>query len=74
MKDRVLEAINRVLELEAIDETCSQATCEKWDSMAQLNIVLELEDEFNIQIEPDEIGRMKSVEDILVLLKAKLNV
>lgn len=31
-----------------------------WDSLAHLKIVIALEEEFDIEIEPDEIGLMKS--------------
>ncbi len=61
-----------LFELEFVDETCSQETCEKWDSMGQLNLVVELETEFDITLEPEEIGEMKSYGDIIRILQAKI--
>ena len=71
MEEKVLEILKNVFELETVDTTCSQTTCEKWDSMGQLNLVVELESEFDVSLEPEEIGEMKSFEDIIRILKAK---
>ena len=71
MEQKVLEILKRLFELDNIDETCSQDTCAKWDSMGQLNLVVELESEFDIELEPEEIGEMKSFMDIIRILKEK---
>ena len=71
MEEKVLEILKNLFELDTVDETCSQTTCEKWDSMGQLNLVVELESEFDITLEPEEIGEMKSFEDIIRILKTK---
>lgn len=71
MEERVLEILKNLFELDAVDETCSQTTCEKWDSMGQLNLVVELESEFDVTLEPEEIGEMKSFGDIIRILKSK---
>jgi len=65
--------MKEVFGIEDVDETCSQKTCEKWDSMAQLNLVLELEDEFGISLEPEEIGEMTSFETVYRIIKEKLS-
>ncbi len=71
MEEKVIEILKNVFELETVDTTCSQTTCEKWDSMGQLNLVVELETEFDVSLEPEEIGEMKSFEDIIRILKSK---
>ena len=71
MEEKVLEILKNLFELDTVDETCSQTTCEKWDSMGQLNLVVELESEFDLTLEPEEIGEMKSYNDIIKLLKEK---
>lgn len=71
MEEKVLEILKDLFELDTVDETCSQTTCEKWDSMGQLNLVVELESEFDITLEPEEIGEMKSFGDIINILKSK---
>ena len=71
MEDKVLEILKALFELDTVDTTCSQATCAKWDSMGQLNLAVELESEFDISLEPEEIGEMKSFDDIVRILKKK---
>ena len=72
MEEKVLEILKNLFELDTVDETCSQETCEKWDSMGQLNLVVELETEFDVTLEPEEIGEMKSYDDIIRILKTKI--
>ena len=72
MEEKILEILKNVFELDAVDKTCSQQTCEKWDSMGQLNLVVELESEFDISLEPEEIGEMTSYDKIVEIVKKKL--
>ncbi len=71
MEEKVLEILKDLFELDTVDKTCSQTNCEKWDSMGQLNLVVELESEFDVTLEPEEIGEMKSFNDIIRILKSK---
>ncbi len=71
MEQKVLEVLKETFELETVDTTCSQETCDAWDSMGQLNLVAELEDAFDVSLEPEEIGTMKSYDDIVRILKEK---
>ena len=71
MEEKVLSILKTVFELDSVDVNCSQTTCEKWDSMGQLNLVVELESEFDITIEPEEIGEMVCFDDIIRILKTK---
>ena len=66
-----MEILKEVFELEAADASLSQSTCPGWDSMGQLNLVAELEEAFDISLEPEEIGTMKCYADIIRLLKEK---
>lgn len=72
MEEKILEILKETFELDSVDKTCSQATCPAWDSMGQLNLVAELEDAFDISLEPEEIGEMKSFEDVVRLVSSKL--
>ena len=71
MEEKILEILKNVFELDTVDKTCSQQTCEKWDSMGQLNLVVELESEFDISLEPEEIGEMTSYDKIVEIVKKK---
>ena len=71
MEEKILEILKDTFELAEVDKTCSQTTCEAWDSMGQLNLVAELEEAFDLSLEPEEIGKMRSYDDIVCILRAK---
>lgn len=66
-----MEILRQVLGVEGLDATCSQTTCEAWDSLHHLNLIVELEETFDISIEPNEFALMKNVSDIKKLLESK---
>ena len=72
MEQRILEILKSVFQVDDIDETCSQKNCEKWDSMNHLNLVVELEMEFGISLEPEEIARMQCYDDVVRVIKFKM--
>lgn len=59
------------VEVERITLQSSPANLEEWDSLAQVNIVLSLEQELGRQFSPDQIERMASVEKIVEVLSAQ---
>ena len=71
MEEKILEILKRVFNLDTVDTTCSQATCEKWDSLNHLNLIVELEDEFDMEFEPEEIAEMKSFDAVKKTIEAK---
>lgn len=71
MEEKVLEILSQVLELNNVEKSISSENCEKWDSMAQLNISVELEAEFGVSLEPEEIAALSSFENIVKVLKEK---
>lgn len=72
MEEKILDILKETFELETVDKTCSQTTCPAWDSMGQLNLVAELEEAFDISLEPEEIGEMKCFEDVVRIVKNKV--
>lgn len=72
MEEQILNILKRVFSDNSVDTTCSQSTCKAWDSMNQLNLVVELEMEFGISLEPEEIGSMKCFDDVVRIIKSKL--
>lgn len=71
MEEKVLEIVRNVLEDENVDVSTSQANNAKWDSLAQLNLMVELESEFGLSLEPEEISSIKSVKDIIEIVNSK---
>ncbi|MGB6623650.1 MAG: acyl carrier protein [Candidatus Acidiferrales bacterium] len=45
-----------------------------WDSVQQLNLILAVEQEFNVQFEPEELDRIHSIGDIVEQLQTKCDV
>jgi acyl carrier protein len=61
--DTIRQTISDVFGVPASDLTpdSSPQTVEAWDSMGHLNLVLALEQAFNVQFSPEEIAGMTSV-------------
>ena len=72
MEQQLLDVLRRVFKDPSLNENCSQKNCAAWDSMNQLNLVIELEMEFGISLEPEEIGRMVDFPSVLEIVKSKL--
>ena len=63
MTEKIIEIISNVLNTK-VDAKTSQSTCEKWDSLQHLNIIVAIEDAFDVSFEPEEIAKMKTIQDI----------
>ena len=68
MTNKIVEIISQTLAIE-INANTSQSTCEQWDSLRHLNIIIALEDAFDLSFEPEEIADMKSVAIIEEFIK-----
>jgi len=51
----------------------SPETVESWDSVQHLNLVLAVEERFGIQLDPEEIERMKTIGEIAAMVDKKLH-
>lgn len=71
MKDQIIEIMKRVFSTDDITPLTSQQNCDKWDSLRHLNLIVELEDAFDMEFEPEEIAEMKSVDAISVIISGK---
>lgn len=71
MEQQLLDVLRRVFKDPSLDESCSQKNCVAWDSMNHLNLVVELEIEFGVSLEPEEIARMVDYAAVREILKAK---
>jgi acyl carrier protein len=47
----------------------SPETIENWESMQHLNLVLAIEEKFGVQLEPEDIERMKSIGAVAALVE-----
>lgn len=71
MREKIINIVSRVFEVE-VNENTDQKNCAAWDSLRHLNLIIELEDEFNISFEPEEIAQLKSIALIEQLISQKL--
>lgn len=72
MEDKIIEILKNVLETENVNSDSNQDNTENWDSLHQLNLVVELEDAFDVSLEPEDIAEMKSVKAIVRIINFKL--
>lgn len=71
MEQKVVEIMKRVFESDEVDENTSQENFPEWDSMKNLSLAFEIEQEFNISLEPEEMAKMRSVKDIVSVIATK---
>ena len=66
MKNEIKEIMAKVFELEIskINDDASQENTIQWDSLNQLNLMVEIEDHFDISFTPEQIGSMVSLNEI----------
>jgi acyl carrier protein len=70
----VIDTVLGILNLPAdtmVDDNFSVETCERWDSMAQISIVVALGNLFNTSFEMDEAMNMDSIGGIKKVLTEK---
>ena len=60
IKSQIKSVMSAVFEvpIEDITETSSVDSIESWDSLKHLNLILALEEEFNISIPDEEVGNL----------------
>ncbi|MFZ0322122.1 MAG: acyl carrier protein [Candidatus Sulfotelmatobacter sp.] len=54
-----------------ISAASSPENIETWDSVQHLNLVLALEEKFQMQLSPEDIEQMKNIGDIVGLIERK---
>jgi acyl carrier protein len=74
-EDKLLDILSKVLllEKEKINDDLRRKDFEPWDSMAHLVIVSEIENEFEIFFEDEEVIDLWTVGDIKKVLGSKLS-
>lgn len=79
MNDTVLQDVRRIAAdvlrktLDEVPASGTRDTIAAWDSMAHVNLVLALEQNFDIQFRPEEMLEMLSIELTAMLVEEKLS-
>ena len=73
MNERVANTIAEVMRVPAgqMNEDSSPDTIENWDSLQHMNLILALEEEFDVKFTDDEIASMVSAKVIAETVEAK---
>lgn len=68
---RLADVIADVLEIDAEDvtENLGYDTCEDWDSLAQITILVSVENEFGVKFDAKEMTSLNTVRAIVETLK-----
>jgi acyl carrier protein len=71
--DRTRKIISEVfgIPLEQVTSATSQDNVPNWDSLAVLNLLMAVEEEFGVSINPDDAADFLSVELITAVLREK---
>ena len=72
LEDQVMEIMRSVFGIEEISTDISQKNCERWDSLRHLTMASELEDTFDIELEPEEIAEMTDFSRVITMINSKL--
>lgn len=70
-KLRKLLSILLGVDEEVIDENASSETIEEWDSLKQMNIIVAIEEEFDVQFDEEQSILSNSYQALLKLLNNK---
>ena len=73
MREKIKKIIGDTFDLAEVPDDISQKTCVGWDSMRHLQLIVELETEFEISLEPEDITEMLSLDEIENKIKIKMN-
>lgn len=72
-KEQFIEAFAGALEIEdasVLNETTEFRTLTEWDSLAYLNIIAMLDEEYEIQIENAQFKQLKTIGDIIAFVES----
>ena len=70
-EQKLKEVLSRIfnISLDMIAEDASPDTIENWDSLRHMNLVLALEEEFNVEFTDDQVVEILSYKLIKIVLK-----
>jgi acyl carrier protein len=72
LEEKVLEIMCETFGVDDVSASVSQKNCEQWDSLRHLTLASELEEAFDLELEPEEIAEMTDFERVITMLKSKM--
>ncbi len=70
IEKKVIDIVHQVMEIaiEKVSMESTSDTIEEWDSLHHINLVLALEEEFNVRFTPEQISQLVTVKEIVKIL------
>lgn len=70
MENKIKQILAEVFEIDvnAINENSDSSNIENWDSLNHMNLIVTLEEEFEVEIDEDEISNLMSYSAISKLI------
>ncbi|TXE85662.1 acyl carrier protein [Campylobacter volucris] len=73
MENKFYEILENILETKVDkNSNLSMDNCKNWTSLAHIDIIMSLEEEFEIKFNKEELTKLKSQNDLLNVIKEKL--
>ncbi|EED1945703.1 acyl carrier protein [Campylobacter jejuni] len=73
MEKQFYEILENILETKVDENTnLSMENCKNWTSLNHIDIIMSLEEEFEIKFSKDELSQLKSQNKLLKAIKEKL--
>lgn len=71
---RVCELLSDILDLKLDkDSDISMVNCAKWSSLEHINIIMSLEEEFDISFKQDDLPKLNSLSALITKVEELLN-
>lgn len=75
MEERIRQIAASVLRVSParLDAAASPDTIETWDSLQHLNLILALEEAFDLRFRVEDVGRMRTLGEVIRMVRSRLN-
>jgi acyl carrier protein len=72
IRDRVIQVISSVMNVPAsqLTESSSPESVSQWESMKHINLVLAIEEEFDVRFDDQQISELQSVQSIISVVES----
>ncbi len=73
MKEQILEIAASVFEVDVkdISEKSSPNELENWDSITQMNLIVTIEETFDIEFDDDDVMNIENIQSIIEIASSK---
>ena len=78
MSDKVFEGVVEIMstlfgiDVDSLTLDSSMDTVEQWDSLQHINVIVDIEQKFELFLSPDEVLELNNVRSIVELVRGKL--